>query len=154
MQKVFVGPTSEYRTESVKALIDDIQAFSPSAYDVQEQPLSVRCHLLALVLGEPSSPTAQMSEKEAENLMNVLLSLLLSNPGEGGQPVIPKWLSAHLLVVESLLVLGDSPRSLLSLPTLPKDELISVLRLIILLTRDHDIAEAFIKHNDIASLFQ
>ena len=43
---------------------------------------------------------------------------------------------------------------LLSVPTLPKDELISVLRLIVLLTRDHDIAEAFIKHNDIASLFQ
>ena len=53
-----------------------------------------------------------------------------------------------------MLVLGDSPRSLLSLPTLPKDELISVLRLIILLTRDHDIAEALIKRNGVASLFQ
>ena len=117
VQKVFVGPTSEYRTQAVKALIDDIQAFSPSAYDVQEQPLSVRCHLLALVLGEPSSPASQMPEKEAENLMTVLLSLLLSNPGEDGQPVIPKWLSAQLLVFESLLVLGDSPRTF----SLPKE---------------------------------
>ncbi|KAI0708195.1 hypothetical protein C8T65DRAFT_740208 [Cerioporus squamosus] len=188
VQKVFVGPTSEYRTQAVKALIDDIQAFSPSAYDVQEQPLSVRCHLLALVLGEPSSPASQMAEKEAENLMNVLLSLLLSNPREDGQPVIPKWLSAQLLVIESLLVSGDSPRSislpkenepivresiaqgpryaearnslfdfcmrLLAVPTLPKDELISVLRLIVLLTRDQSIAESFVKRNGVGLLFQ
>ncbi|TBU55065.1 hypothetical protein BD310DRAFT_1041405 [Dichomitus squalens] len=188
VQKVFIGPTSEYRTQAVKALIDDIQAFLPSAYDVQEQPLSVRCHLLALVLGEPSSPAAQMPEKEAETLLNVLLSLLLSNPGEGGQPTLPKWLSAQLLVIESLLVLGDSPRSvtlpkenepinrepiaqgpryaearntlfdfsmrLLGVPTLPKDEMISVLRLIVLLTRDHNIAEAFMERNGVAALFQ
>ncbi|RPD73800.1 hypothetical protein L226DRAFT_488466 [Lentinus tigrinus ALCF2SS1-7] len=188
VQKVFVGPTSEYRTQAVKALIDDIQAFSPSAYDVQEQPLSVRCHLLALVLGEPSSPASQMPEKEAENLVNVLLSLLLSNPGEDGRPTIPKWLSAQLLVIESLLVLGDSPRTitlpkenepivrdtiaqgpryaevrhslfefcmrLLAVPTLPKDELISVLRLIVLLTRDQNIAESFVKRNGVGLLFQ
>ncbi|RDX47077.1 hypothetical protein OH76DRAFT_1406241 [Lentinus brumalis] len=188
VQKVFVGPTSEYRTQAVKALIDDIQAFSPAAYDVQEQPLSVRCHLLALVLGEPSSPASQMPEKEAENLMNVLLSLLLSNPGEDGHPTIPKWLSAQLLVIESLLVSGDSPRSislpkenepivreaiaqgpryaearnslfdfcmrLLAVPTLPKDELISVLRLIVLLTRDQTIAESFVKKNGVGLLFQ
>ena len=188
VQKVFIGPSSEYRTQAVKALIDDIQSFSPSAYDVQEQPLSVRCHLLALVLGEPTSPAAQMQEKEAENLMNVLVSLLLSNPGEDGQPTIPKWLSAQLLVIESLLVLGDSPRSvtlpkedepinrepiaqgpryaearntlfefsmrLLGVPTLPKDELISVLRLIVLLTREANVAEAFVKRNGVSSLFQ
>ena len=188
VQKVFVGPTGDYRTQAVKSLIDDIQTFSPSAYDVQEQPLSVRCHLLALVLGEPSSPAAQMPDKEAENLMNVLLSLLLSNPGENEHPTIPKWLSAQLLVVESLLVMGDSPRSitlpkenepivreaiaqgpryadarntlfdfcmrLLAVPTLPKDELISVLRLIVLLTRDPAIADSFVKRNGVGSLFQ
>ncbi len=188
VQKVFVGPISDYRTQAVKSLIDDIQAFSPFAYDVQEQPLSVRCHLLALVLGEPSSPAAQMPEKEAESLMNVLLSLHLSNPAENGHPVIPKWLSAQLLVVESLLVMGDSPRSvtlpkenepivresiaqgprytearntlfdfcmrLLAVPTLPKDELISVLRLIVLLTRDPSIADNLVKRNGVGLLFQ
>ncbi|KAH9894888.1 hypothetical protein C8Q73DRAFT_645187 [Cubamyces lactineus] len=188
VQKVFVGPASEYRTQAVKALIDDIHAFSPKAYDVQEQPLSVRCHLLALVLGDTSSPAAQMPDKEAEALMNVLLSLLLSNPGDGGQPVVPKWLPAQLLVIESLLVLGDSPRSvpspkeddvvvrqpiaqgshhsearntlfefcmrLLAVPTLPKDELISALRIFVLLTREPSYAESFVKRNGVAMLFQ
>ncbi|KAI0373495.1 hypothetical protein BV20DRAFT_1119067 [Pilatotrama ljubarskyi] len=188
VQKVFVGSATEYRTQAVKALIDDIHAFSPKAYDVQEQPLSVRCHLLALVLGDPSSPAAQMPDKDAESLVNVLLSLLLSNPGDGGNPVIPKWLPAQLLVLESLLVLGEAPRSitlpkedepivrepisqgvrhtearsalfefcmrLLAVPTLPKDELISALRILVLLTRDSGIAESFVKRNGVAMLFQ
>ncbi|KAI0633753.1 hypothetical protein C8Q77DRAFT_809629 [Trametes polyzona] len=188
VQKVFVGPASEYRTQSVKALIDDIHAFSPKAYDVQEQPLFVRCHLLAIVLGDTSSPTAQMPEKEAESLMNVLLSLLLTNPGEGGHPVIPKWLPTQLLVIESLLVLGDAPRSvtlpkedepivrepiaqgshhvearnalfdfcmrLLAVPTLPKDELISALRILVLLTRESSFAENFVKRGGVALIFQ
>ncbi|KAI9068310.1 hypothetical protein FKP32DRAFT_1587710 [Trametes sanguinea] len=188
VQKVFVGPASEYRTQSVKALIDDIHAFAPKAYDVQEQPLSVRCHLLALVLGDPSSPSSQMGDKEAESLMTVLLSLILSNPGDGAHPVIPKWLSAQLLVIESLLVLGDAPRSvtlpkedepivrepiaqgnhhqearntlfefcmlLLSVPTLPKDELISALRIFVLLTRECSFAESFVKRGGVAMLFQ
>ncbi|KAI0766838.1 hypothetical protein BD413DRAFT_614840 [Trametes elegans] len=188
VQKVFVGPATEYRTQAVKALIDDIHAFSPKAYDVQEQPLFVRCHLLALVLGDPVSPAAQMPEKEAESLMNVLLSLLLANPGEGGHPTIPKWLPAQLLVIESLLVLGDAPRlvtlpkedepivqeaiaqgphypearntlfefcmRLLAVPTLPKDELISALRIFVLLTRDTSLAENFVKRNGVGLLFQ
>ncbi|KAL1945966.1 hypothetical protein VTO73DRAFT_1968 [Trametes versicolor] len=188
VQKVFVGPASEYRTQAVKALIDDIHAFSPKAYDVQEQPLFVRCHLLALVLGDTSSPAAQMADKEAESLMNVLLSLLLTNPGEGGHPVIPKWLPAQLLVIECLLVIGEAPRSitlpkedgpivrepiaqgtrhaearnalfefcmrLLAVPTLPKDELISALRILVLLTRDSSVAEGFVKRGGVAMLFQ
>ncbi|KAI0829944.1 hypothetical protein BC628DRAFT_1314795 [Trametes gibbosa] len=188
VQKVFVGSAGEYRTQSVKTLIDDIHAFSPKAYDVQEQPLFVRCHLLALVLGDTSSPAAQMPEKEAESLMNVLLSLLLTNPGEGGHPVIPKWLPTQLLVIESLLVLGEAPRAvtlpkedepivrepiaqgtrhpearntlfefclrLLVVPTLPKDELISALRILVLLTRDTAVAENFVKRGGVALLFQ
>ena len=119
--------------------------------------------------------------------MNVLLSLLLSNPGDGGQPVIPKWLPAQLLVIESLLVLGDSPRSvpspkedddvvrqpiaqgshyaearntlfefcmrLLAMPTLPKDELISALRIFILPTRESSYTESFVKRNGVTILF-
>lgn len=188
VQKVFVGSASEYRTQAVKALIDDIHAFSPKAYDVQEQPLFVRCHLLALVLGDTSSPAAQMADKEAESLMNVLLSLLLTNPGDGGHPVIPKWLPAQLLVIECLLVIGEAPRSitlpkedepivrepiaqgtrhaearntlfefcmrLLAVPTLPKDELISALRILVLLTRDSSVAESFVKRGGAAMLFQ
>ena len=55
---------------------------------------------------------------------------------------------------EARNTLFDFSMRLLSVPTLPKDELISVLRLIVLLTRDHDIAEALIKRNGVASLFQ
>ena len=43
---------------------------------------------------------------------------------------------------------------LLVVPTLLKDELISVLRLIVLLTRDFALTEAFVKRKGVGLLFQ
>ncbi|OCH84897.1 hypothetical protein OBBRIDRAFT_891524 [Obba rivulosa] len=190
VQRVFVGPPNNYREQSVRRLIDDIKAFSPGAYDVQEQPMAVRCRLLALVLSDPSSHLAQMSETDAKDLLDVLLALLLSNPSskEGTHPTIPKWLAAHLLVVEALLTMGEEPRSvslpkegepieigpvtvgwrfpeartimfdfclrLLAIPGLPKDELLSALRIFVLLTRDHNVAQEFLRREGISLLFQ
>ncbi|KAF9820248.1 hypothetical protein IEO21_01462 [Rhodonia placenta] len=189
VQKIFVGSADGYREQAVHQLIDDIKAFSPSAYDVQEQPMGVRCRLLALVLSDSSSPLSQMPDAEAKSLMDILLSLLLSNPaGADGHPNIPKWLAAHLLVAEALLVLGNDPRSislpketeaipdeplttgrrypegrailfdfclrLLALPSLPKDELLSSLRLFVLLTEDHQMAQDFLRREGVTLLFQ
>ncbi|KAF8958220.1 hypothetical protein BDZ97DRAFT_1923816 [Flammula alnicola] len=51
----FTKPSS-HQQQAVRDLVDDINIFSAFAYDVQEQPLANRCHLLALVLCErPSS---------------------------------------------------------------------------------------------------
>ncbi|KAL6310318.1 hypothetical protein BKA93DRAFT_924556 [Sparassis latifolia] len=190
VQRVFVGSSNQYRDQSVRCLIDDVNVLSPSAYDVQEQPMAVRCRLLALVLNDPSSPLSQLPESDAKNLMDVLLALLLSNPvsTEGGHPTLAKWLAAHLLVVEAILVSGDEPRTislpaedepivhdpittgrrypearsmlfdfclrLLACPILPKDELISSLRLFVLLTQERKMAEEFVRRDGLGLLFQ
>ncbi|KAH9935552.1 uncharacterized protein B0H18DRAFT_1082292 [Fomitopsis serialis] len=120
VQRVFVGPSDGYRDQAVRLLMDDIKSFSTAAYDVQEQPMAVRCRLLALVLHDPSSTLAQLPEGDAKALVETLLALLLSNPVnmDGGHPTLPKWLAAHLLVTEAILLTSDEPRSV----TLPKEE--------------------------------
>ncbi|KZT10978.1 uncharacterized protein LAESUDRAFT_721398 [Laetiporus sulphureus 93-53] len=190
VQKVFVGSPNEYREQAVNDLIADIKAFSPSAYDIHEQPMAARCRLLALVLHDPSSSLSQSLEKDVNQLMDILLALLLSNPtnAESGHPALPKWLAAYLLIMESLLLMGEEPRSiqlpkeddpinqepltvgrhypeartllfdfclrLLAIPSLPKDELLSVLRLFVLLTQEHRMAEEFMRRDGITMLFQ
>lgn len=186
IQKVFVGTSA--RDRATRCLLEDIKLFSPSAYDVHEQPLAVRCRLLALALNDPSSPLTQMNDSEAKELMDVLLALLLANPqgSEGEQPSIPKWLAAHLLVVEALLTMGQEPRDVtlpnegdalirppiakgslypeartmisdfalrfLEVSNLPKDELFSVLRLFVLLTRERKFADEFVRRGGVAKL--
>lgn len=190
VQRIFVGPSSTHRDQSVKCITDDIKAFSTSAYDHQEHPMAVRCRILAMILGDPTSPLSSMPEADAKALMSDLLALLLSNPSapETGHPTIPKWLAAHLLVVEAILVAGSEPREIsvpredepivkevievgplypearsilfdfclrvLVIPSLPRDELLSILRIFVLLTRDHKYAGDFVKRDGIANLFR
>ena len=190
VQKVFVGPSNGYREQAVHLLIDDIKSFSTRAYDMQEQPMAVRCRLLALVLHDPSSTLATLQDNEAKDLMSTLLALLLSNPPnvDGGHPTLPKWLAAHLLVTEAILLAGGEPKTitlpkenepipdeslttglaypeaksilfdfcmrLLAIPTLPKDELISALRLFVLLTRERKFADDFVRREGLSLLFQ
>jgi E3 ubiquitin-protein ligase HUWE1 len=173
--------------QSVRHLVDDIKAFSPFAHDVQEEPLAMRCRLLALVLVDaPSSLTQDIGG----HLMDNLLALILSNPlnTEAEQPTVPKWLASHLLVTESLLTMGEQPRTiilpkendpipsesiaagppfpdsraivfdfclrLLAIPDLPRDDLLAVLRLFVLLTRDYNVACQFVQCDGIALLFR
>ncbi|KAJ3553249.1 hypothetical protein NM688_g3714 [Phlebia brevispora] len=190
VQRVFVGPATGYRDQAVRLLLDDIKAFSSAAYDHQEQPMSVRCRLLALVLNDPTSPMSSMAEEESAALLKTLLALLLSNPvnGETGHPTVPKWLASHLLVTEALLTMSEDPplltlpkegepipeakvgpsskytearttvfefcMRLLAIPSLPRDELLSSLRLFVLLTRDHAIASDFARRDGVSLLFR
>ncbi|KIK67399.1 hypothetical protein GYMLUDRAFT_37513 [Collybiopsis luxurians FD-317 M1] len=184
---IFVRPGDAHQLEAIQNIIDDIKAFSPYAYDVQEQPLAIRCRLLALVLCEtPSS----LSTELRGSLMNGLLALLLSNPvsTDPGHPTVPRWLAAHLLVTEALLTLSEEPRDvgtpkegepipsepifvgpaltdartmifdfclrLLAIPDLPSDELLSTLRLFVLLTRNHEYATQFVKRDGLTMLFK
>ncbi|KAJ3855492.1 hypothetical protein EV368DRAFT_72228 [Lentinula lateritia] len=182
----FVRPGDAHQPEAIRNIVDDIKGFSPYAYDVQEQPLANRCRLLALVLSE----TPYSLDSELRNsLMDSLLALLLSNPVsmDPENPIIPRWLAAHLLVTEALLTLSEEPRDistpkegepisseplstgpaltdaramvfdfclkLLAMPDLPSDELLSSLRLLVLLTRDHEYALQFVKKDGLGMLF-
>jgi len=171
-----------HQAAAVSKLISDVEAFSVAAYDVHEQPLANRCRLLALVLCEtPSS----MDDASRNALMNHLLVLLLSGI-DPERP--PRWLAAHLLVLEALFTLSDEPKSitipsegqpiepqtvpigpdrtearkqvfefclkLLAVPDLPNDELLSVLRLLVLLTRDREMAAVFISCDGLSQLLK
>jgi E3 ubiquitin-protein ligase HUWE1 len=182
----FTRPSDGLQEQSVRHLVDDIKAFSPFAHDVREEPLAMRCRLLALVLTD--APSA-LTQDIGGNLMDSLLALILSNPlsTEAEQPSVPKWLASHLLVTESLLTMGEQPRTiilpkendpivsesiaagppflesraimfdfclrLLAIPDLPRDDLLAVLRLFVLLTRDHSVACQFVQRDGIALLF-
>ncbi|KAH9176780.1 hypothetical protein EDB89DRAFT_1939867, partial [Lactarius sanguifluus] len=173
----FIGRADGYQRSSVRLLVDDIQAFTSNSHS-QEQPLAVRCRLLALVLNEVPA------------FMGVILTLLPSIDIDAGatQPTFPKWLAALMLVAEALLSLSEDPRSitlpkegepivpqeiltgppyaearsvlfdfslrLLALAGLPRDELLASLRLLVFMTRDHDLAMQFVKRNGVSLLFQ
>ncbi|TCD71204.1 hypothetical protein EIP91_011682 [Steccherinum ochraceum] len=192
VQRVFVGTANDYRSQAVAKLVSEIKMFVASdAYEYHEHTLSVRYRLLALVMNDPQSPLATtMTPEESKELMNLLLSLLLSNPpnGESGHPTIPKWLASHLLLVEALLMMSEEPRTItlpkedepipqeelevgpnyreargmffdfcmraISVPSLPRDELLACLRLLVVLTRDHSLATQFAKKTGVEVLFR
>ncbi|KAH7909328.1 hypothetical protein BJ138DRAFT_1181114 [Hygrophoropsis aurantiaca] len=184
VQRVFYRLSDAPDGQSLRSLVDDIKSFSPNAFDVKEEPLAVRCRLLALVLVE----SASIPQALGRSLMDSLLALLLSNPISTEQhPSIPKWLASHLLVTEALLSLGEQPSTiilpredepipsqeiaygpaypdarsivfefcvrLMAVPDLPRDEFLSTLRLLVLLSRYHDNASNLAKRGGISLIF-
>ncbi|KAF9460708.1 hypothetical protein BDZ94DRAFT_1323842 [Collybia nuda] len=179
---VFLRPDTSHREQAVQDLVDDIKGFSPSAYDIQEQPLANRCRLLALVLSE--SPSL-LSQEVRATLMDSLLALLLSTINLEHPP---RWLAAHLLVTEALFTLSAEPRSitlpkeneaivpetisvgpplleakdivfdfclrLLAVQNLPPDELLSTLRLFVFLTRDPKMGSQFVRGGGVSLLLK
>ena len=75
---VFIGPNDKYQPEAIRCDVQDIEKFSSAAYDVQEEPLAVRCRLLALILADSPTAALEISGKEEINLMDMLYTLLLS----------------------------------------------------------------------------
>ncbi|KZV69516.1 hypothetical protein PENSPDRAFT_753267 [Peniophora sp. CONT] len=189
MQTAFVGKPESFQKESIRLLVRDVRAFAAHAIDSQEQPLAVRCRLLALVLNEaPASFAAVVKGDEITAFVDQLVALVLSAPVAQPDRGPPKWLAAILLVAESILTIGLEPRTaqvpkegepvptpevvpgphfpnarprlfdfalrLLALPSLARDDLISALRLLVLLTRDHVVAQDFARRDGVPLLFK
>lgn len=194
VHSVFTISGEGTQERSMNLLIDDITSFSPAAYDVQEQPLAVRCRLLAVIFGEVQPSVVRRTAVEGKKLMDILLALLLSGPSSTEEGyTTPSWLAAHLLLTEALLILGEEPRKillpksdenlepdavpkeellagpsftdarnilfdfcyrLLSLGTISRDEQLSCLRLLVVLTRDHTFATELVKRNGIDLLLK
>lgn len=181
--KVFVQPSADVREIYVRSLIEDIKVHSPGAYDTREEPLAIRCRLLALALSECQS----LEPALGQGLMDILL-VLLSNSTIVDPEHLPRWLASHLLVTEALLNIGDQPSSinlpkegdpiesqelkvgpaytearpllldfsfrLLSLSSLPRDEFLATLRLLLVLTRDHVVACEFTSRGGLPLVFK
>ncbi|KIK27762.1 hypothetical protein PISMIDRAFT_674672 [Pisolithus microcarpus 441] len=182
--KVFVQPSADVREISVRSLIEDIKVHSPGAYDVREEPLAIRCRLLALALSECQS----LEPALGRSLMDILLALLSNSTIIDPEHHLPKWLASHLLVTEALLNIGDQPSSinlpkegdpielkelkvgpaytearpllfdfsfrLLNLCSLPRDEFLATLRLLVVLTRDHLVACEFTSRGGLPLVFK
>lgn len=171
-----------HQLQAVCDLVDDIKTFSKFAYDVQEQPLANRCRLLALVLREnPSSLDQDLRNTLMDHLLALLLSTVnlehpprwlaahllvtealftlsdeprtISLPKEdepidiGPIPVGPPRAEARAIVFDFCF-------RLLAVDDLPADELLSVLRLFVLLTRDREMAAQFVQREGLVSLFK
>ena len=187
VRAVFVGDHAKVYS---RQLFEDIKKFSPAAYDIYEAPLKVRCRLLAGVLLKVGLKGADFSEAETTELLDGLLALLLSGPAPGTpeQPVIPKWLSNHLMVTDRVLCSGEDIKAvtvpkqdeevpstdlyvgpsykegreilfqfcmrLLRIPNLAKEDLLSLIGVLVFLTRDHTVAAEFIKKDGISLLLK
>lgn len=180
LQKAFTK-SSPQQKKAIQSLIDDIRDFSPQAYDVKEQPLANRCRLLALVLCEPPNPlTQETTNTLMDNLLALLSSITIENPPkwlaahllvtealftlaeEPRSITLPK--EGEPINIEPIAV--GPPRTaarntvfklclrLLALEELGNDELLSVLRLFVLFTRNRDAANQFIEANGPGLLFQ
>ena len=194
VRSVFTVSGEAAQERSINLLIDDITSFSPAAYDVQEQPLAVRCRLLAVIFGEVQPSVVRKAAIEGKKLMDTLLALLLSGPSSAEEGyTTPSWLAAHLLLTEALLILGEEPKKislpksdensepnvvpmeellagppfaearnilfdfcyrLLSLSTISRDEQLSCLRLLVVLTRNHSFATDLVKRGGIDLLLK
>jgi E3 ubiquitin-protein ligase HUWE1 len=187
IRAVFVGDHAKVYS---RQLFEDIKKFSPAAYDIYEAPLKVRCRLLAGVLLKVGLKGVDFSEAETTELLDGLLALLLSGPAPGTpeQPVIPKWLSNHLMVTDRVLCSGEDIKAvtvpkqdeeipstdlyvgpsykegreilfqfcmrLLRIPNLTKEDLLSLIGVLVFLTRDHTVAAEFIKKDGISLLLK
>ncbi|KIM40119.1 hypothetical protein M413DRAFT_446273 [Hebeloma cylindrosporum] len=176
----FTKPSS-HQQQAVRDLVGDIKAFSAFAYDVQEQPLANRCRLLALVFCEnPGSLDQDLRNTLMDHLLALLLSsvdpehpprwlaahLLVTEalftlgddpraitlPKEG-EPIATEVIPVGPQRVEAKGIVFDFCLRLLCVNDLPADELLSVLRLFVLLTRDREMATQFVKRDGLISLF-
>ena len=187
VRAVFVGDHAKVYS---RELFEDVKKFSPAAYDIYEAPLKVRCRLLAGVLLKVGLKGVDFSEVETTELLDGLLALLLSGPAPGTpeQPVIPKWLSNHLMVTDRVLCSGEDIKAvaipkqeeeipstdlyvgpsykesreilfqfcmrLLRIPNLAKEDLLSLIGVLVFLTRDYSVAAEFIKKDGISLLLK
>ena len=173
---------SSHQGQAIRNLIDDVSSFSAYAYDVQEQPLANRCRLLALVLCErPEALEADLRNTLMDRLLALLLStrdpehppkwlaahllvtealftladepLAISAPKESEIPIAGP-ISVGPSRPEARTMVFDFCLQLLTNDDLPADELLSVLRLFVLLTRDRQMAAQFVSRNGLSLLFQ
>jgi len=173
---------SKHQEQAIRNLVDDISSFSTYAYDVREQPLANRCRLLALVLCEkPSSLEPDLRNTLMERLLALLLTTrdpehppkwlaahllvtealftLADEPRTIPAPkeeetIVPGPIAVGPPRPEARSIVFDFCLQLLTNDDLPADELLSVLRLFVLLTRDRQMAAKFVNRDGLSSLFR
>ncbi|KAJ7497325.1 hypothetical protein FB451DRAFT_1550225 [Mycena latifolia] len=70
------------------------------------------------------------------------------------EPIVPQDIPTGPPLTEARTIVFDFCLRLLAIPDLPNDELLSTLRLFVLLTRDHEAASQFVKRDGLSMLFR
>ena len=70
-----------------------------------------------------------------------------------GEPIVTLEILTGPLYVEARTALFDFSLRLLALPGLPRDEFLASLRLLVFMTRDHDLALQFVRREGVSLLF-
>ncbi|KAJ6586954.1 hypothetical protein DFH09DRAFT_1359428 [Mycena vulgaris] len=70
------------------------------------------------------------------------------------EPIVQHDIPIGPLLAEARTIVFDFCLRLLAIPDLPNDELLSTLRLFVLLTRDHEAASQFVKRDGLSMLFR
>ncbi|KAF7315636.1 hypothetical protein MIND_00079100 [Mycena indigotica] len=119
--------------------------------------------LLALLLSNPVSinPEHPSIPKwlAAHLLVTEALFTLADEPRaitlpKEGEPVVSEEIPAGPLLADARTIVFDFCLRLLAVPDLPNDELLSTLRLFVLLTRNHEAANQFVKRDGLTLLFR
>ncbi|KAG1839040.1 hypothetical protein DFJ58DRAFT_860626 [Suillus subalutaceus] len=146
------------------------------------EPLAARCRLLAIVLSESPTLPQALAQSLMDTLLALLLSnsargasshpkwlashLLVTEalftigeqpftvavPKEN-EPVTTPSISTGPAYTDARPIIFDFCLRLLAGPDLPRDELLSTLRLLVLLTRDHGTASELIKRDGLPHIF-
>ncbi|KZT62066.1 hypothetical protein CALCODRAFT_514427 [Calocera cornea HHB12733] len=177
IKSAFISTRGDYSRLAFNIILDDIKGMQ-SDLAPKERLLAVRCHLLALILNQPTSAPASVLRDRVEPTGAILLNILQSSAFSPGADSLPRWLSSALLGIEAVLTWAnefvdanlpenDEPiqqppivsgsafssayeqlfplcTELLGNSHLNRDELISVLRLLVLVTRERTYAATFL----------
>ncbi|KAI3618920.1 ubiquitin-protein ligase [Moniliophthora roreri] len=120
-------------------------------------------HLLALLLSNPVSIDPKQPTiprwLAAHLLVTEALFTLSDEPQrielpDEGEEIKPQTLTVGPAFTEARTMVFDFCLRLIAIPDLPNDELLSALRLFVLLTRDHEFAVQFVKRDGLANLFK
>lgn len=118
--------------------------------------------LLALLLSNPVSIDPERPTiprwLAAHLLVTEALFTLADEPRaialpKADEPIVPQPLTVGPALAEARTIVFDFCLRLLAIPDLPNDELLSTLRLFVLLTRDSESASQFVKRDGISLLF-
>lgn len=71
-----------------------------------------------------------------------------------GDPIVPQDLKLGPPYPDARSIVFDFCIRLLALPNLPRDEFLATLRLLVVLSRDHNVASKFVKRNGISLIFK
>ncbi|EIW82911.1 hypothetical protein CONPUDRAFT_151972 [Coniophora puteana RWD-64-598 SS2] len=178
----FLQATGERQTKAMKELAEDI-GFHTTSHDGKEEALAVRCRVLALVLSESPSLADPLAEDLMTKLIlllesypvdaeqpnvpkwlaaHLLVTEMLLSVGQQpsnvavpseGEPINASEILAGPLYPEARPTIFSYCLRLLAVPDLPRDELLSTLRILVVVTQDHDTASQLVEQDVISSLF-